>query len=191
MPNFDEFLPFKTLDETINEITDIINAGNNPLYVHLEIGTAFLFDDQYNYQKITYRSTLQRTNDFVEPGTDSYFIPVFQGKRYWLKTSKISEKLLNPGFQNLTNIQRELLTIKGIVTVNPYDALSVIQWQYADMMSNITTINSFNNNKSQIDTSGIDDDGYKNENDFDGFDSNIGLVGVEGYVIDWGNLHGE
>lgn len=190
MPEFNEMLPFKTIDETIDEITEIINAGYLPLTTFLEIGVDYLYDDTYHYQKITYRNSVAPINEFQQNNNGIYTMPILGNRRYWLKVNRITEKILNPGFRNLINIQKELLLIKNVTSANPFDFFSLNQAQYEEHKSWIAGINASEQRKLLLESlqdeiNEIEGSEYDEKGDYD-FSVNLNLGYEPGYDVNWG-----
>ena len=187
MPEFNEFLPFKTIDEIIDEITELITGGTNPLVTFIEVGVDYLYDENFDYQKITFRTSVAKVSVFQETSTGTYEMPILQGRRYWLKVNHVTEKILNPGFRNLINIQKELMIIKKVTTANPFDFFSLNEAQYIEHKSFLAGI-SASENGSGIDLS-VDDineiNEYEQNDEID--DLKLVLDFNSDYHINWGS----
>ena len=183
MPEFNEFLPFKTIDEIIDEITELITGGTNPLVTFIEVGVDYLYDENFDYQKITFRTSVAKVSVFQENSTGTYEMPILQGRRYWLKVNHVTEKILNPGFRNLINIQKELMIIKKVTTANPFDFFSLNEAQYIEHKSFLAGINA-SNKKSILEDDDDEDNGYEQTN-ID-FEVNLNLGFNKDYDVKWG-----
>ena len=182
MPEFNEFLPFKTIDEIIDEITALITGGTNPLVTFIEVGVDYLYDENFSYQKITFRNSVAVISEFQESSTGTYEMPVMNGRRYWLKVDRTTEKILNPGFRNLINIQKELMIIKKVTTANPFDFFSLNEAQYIEHKS---ALKNLVDAIKTIDLSDDDNDNNYEDTQID-LDVNLNLGFNKDYDVKWG-----